>query len=108
MKTFNVFIKEMPKPVSFGLVYLGCLVSYNGVASYNDATRHLAMFRSGTLHAGPSIRSEWDAVKYGATVNSAQRFWDSLVWPVTVVENIIPWIALALNPPPKGDSAKPA
>ena len=40
------------------------------------------------------VKSEWDAVKYGSQVNCGERLWDSICWPITITNNIIPWLVL--------------
>lgn len=100
MASIFVFIKQLPKPVSYcGTIYLSCLLGYNGVASYMSAKRHLEMFRGDELKTlKPPINTEWEAVKYGAYVNSGERLWNSIVWPVKLIENLVPWLVLTLNP----------
>jgi hypothetical protein len=44
------------------------------------------------------VKSDWDAVKYGASVKCLERFWDSILWPITLTNNIIPFLVLTLNP----------
>ncbi len=98
MKSLIVFIKELPKPVRYsGAAYLGCLLCYNAGSSYIDAKNYLIKYRENTLDDSENIQSEWDAVKYGASVNSLERLWNSLIWPITITNNIIPWIVLTLN-----------
>ena len=100
MASIFVFIKQLPKPVSYcGTIYLACLLGYNGVASYMSAKRHLEMFRGDELNSlKPSINSEWEAVKYGAYVKSGKRLWNSIVWPIKLIDNLVPWLVLTLNP----------
>lgn len=100
MKSLIFFIKELPKPVRYsGAAYLGCLLCYNAGSSYIDAKNYLIKYRESTLddNEKKDLKSEWDAVKYGASVNSLERLWNSLIWPITVTNNIIPWIVLTLN-----------
>lgn len=100
----NKFIfayKELPKPIKRStLIYLLCLFGYNIFGSYRDSKFYLDKFREGSLKE-TKIKSDWDAVKYGASVNFGQRMFDSLVWPITTINNTIPALVLALNPPKK-------
>ncbi len=70
------------------MAYLGCLLCYNAGSSYIDAKNYLIKYRENTLDY--SDKSEWDAVKYGASVNSLERLWNSLIWTITITNNIIP------------------
>ena len=100
MKTISVFVKEMPRPVRYiSMVYITALLLYNGSGSYMDAKEYLNKYRENTLsqNARGEIKSEWEAVKYGASLHSGQRLWDSIIWPVTLTNNIIPWLVLTLN-----------
>lgn len=100
MKSLIVFIKELPKPVRYsGIAYLSCLLCYNAGSSYIDAKNYLIKYRDNKLDNDDKkhITNEWDAVKYGASVNSLERLWNSLIWPITITNNIIPWIVLTLN-----------
>ena len=100
MRSFVIFIKELPRPVQYSsLAYLGCLLCYNAASSYIDAKSYLINYREGRLTQNEAkiIKSEWDAVKYGAYVNVGERLWNSLIWPITITNNIIPFLVLTLN-----------
>ena len=93
-----VYITELPKPVTYtGGFYVGSILLYNISSSYIDAKMALQMFRENKLDE-PSVKNEWDAVKYGANMNLGERFWNSILWPITVANNIVPWVVLAMNP----------
>lgn len=97
MKTLIVFIKELPDPVKYSsFVYIGCLLVYNASGSYIDAKRYLKKYRENNL-ANSEITSDWDAVKYGANLNCGKRLWNSIVWPITITNDIIPWLVLTFN-----------
>lgn len=100
MKSLNVFIKELPKPVKYtSFAYIGCLLIYNASGSYIDAKLYLKKYRENNLtnHEKDDIKSDWDAVKYGANLNCGKRLWDSIIWPITITNNIIPWLVLTFN-----------
>lgn len=94
-----IYVKQLPVPVKFSsLVYLGVAFGYNFFNAYVDAEQALIKYRNGGYHGYKTINSDWDAVKFGASENSIQRLWNSLTWPVSIAENIMPWIVLKLNP----------
>lgn len=106
-----VTFKELPSPVrTTTIVYISCLLNYNIFGTYVDSKIYLQKYREGKLHELgingrqlDEIRNDWDAVKYGAKANALNRLWDSLVWPITSITNIVPAIVLVLNPRPKTD-----
>lgn len=90
----------MPKPVSYTFIsYFGFLLSYNAIGSYSNAKQYLKKYRENALSPNErdQMKSEWEAVKYGAHVNSYELLWDSIIWPVTLTNNIIPFLVLTLN-----------
>ena len=100
MKSFIIFVKELPKPVKYSsFAYIGCLLIYNASGSYIDAKQYLEKYRENQLTNDEKneIKSDWDAVKYGANLNCVRRLWDSIIWPVTITNNIIPWLVLTFN-----------
>jgi len=109
-KIFVTF-KSLPSPVrTSSIVYIYCLLGYNIFGTYVDSKIYLQKYREGNLHELgvqsrqiDTIRNDWDAVKYGAKANAINRLWDSLVWPITSITNVVPAIVLLLNPRPKTD-----
>jgi hypothetical protein len=100
---FLVYYKQLPQPIKLSsIVYLSCLLGYNLFGTYNDSKIYLDKYRKGELEK-KDLKSDWDAVKYGANYNFLERLFESLIWPVTTINNIIPAIVLALNPPKKDD-----
>jgi len=100
MKSLIVFIKELPKPVSYTCIsYFGFLLLYNVSGSYVNAKQYLKKYRENELlpNERDIMKSEWEAVKYGAHVNYYKLLWDSIIWPVTLTNNIIPFLVLTLN-----------
>lgn len=97
---FHVFIKQIPSPVRFGsIVYFASIIGYNCFHAYSDSKCYLDKFRQNKLseQEGRLIKDDWDAVKYGAKCNSGERFWNSIIWPISIANNIVPWIVLQLN-----------
>jgi len=100
-------MKELPTPVKFSsLVYLGVALGYNFINAYVDAEQSLIEYRNGVtarkgINGHVNLKSEWEAVKYGASDNSLKRLWDSMTWPFSIAENIMPWIVLKLTPAPR-------
>lgn len=107
-KLFVTF-KSLPSPVrTTTIVYTSCLLGYNIFGTYVDSKLYLNKYREGNLHELgvhsrqiDEIRNDWDAVKYGAKANALNRLWDSLIWPITSITNIVPAVVLVLNPNPK-------
>jgi hypothetical protein len=103
--TFN----QLPNSMRYStIVYLSCLFGYNIVGTYVDSKIYLAKYRSNKLvelnlskNEMQSIKNDWDAVKYGANAHALERLWDSIVWPITTVKNIVPAIVLIMNTPPR-------
>lgn len=93
----------MPRPIQLSTyVYLGSLLLYNAVGAWNDAKNKLIQYRENKLkeYEKKNITDEWTAVKYGANENSGERFFNSIIWPVKTITNLIPFMVLQLNPPP--------
>ncbi len=95
-----VSFKNLSKPIRWTTItYISCIFGYNVIGTYDDAKSYLYKYRSGELlNEKNIINSEWDAVKYGAQYNTFKRLYDSIIWPISIIENIIPTIVLALNP----------
>jgi hypothetical protein len=106
MVNLLVTFKNLSRPVRWSTIaYISCLFGYNVIGTYVDAKNYLNKYRSGEINKSKhneeeDIKSEWDAVKFGAQYNAFKRLYDSIIWPISVAENIIPTIVLALNPPP--------
>ena len=100
--------KELPPPVRTSVIIYGyCLLGYNAYGAYVDATIYLKKYREGKLrefinndYSFNKIKNDWDVVKFGAGVHFFERLWDSVIWPVKLITNVVPAIVLLLNPPP--------
>ena len=107
----NLFVtfKQLPDAVRLSTkLYFGCLLGYNIVGTYLDSKMYLEKYRTRRLvdldlstNQIENIKTEWDAVKYGANSRALERLWDSIVWPVTTIKNIVPAIVLMMNPGPR-------
>ncbi len=108
---FVVIFKELPKPVKLSsALYVTCILGYNIYGTYSDSKTYLDKFREGKLedlgisdYQKNHIKTDWDAVKYGANSRCLERLWDSIVWPITSIKNLVPAIVLMLNPPKKNE-----
>lgn len=114
-KLYSTFI-ELPKPVRLStVVYFSSFFAYNIFETYKSSKQVLVAYRKdpkakhGLLDLGikdyqvDQIKSDWDAVEFGAYNKFCERFFDSLVWPFTFVRGTIPSIVLVFNPPEKKD-----
>jgi hypothetical protein len=101
---FIHFYNLPPKIKYSGLMYASCIFMYNVVGSYNDSKFYLHKFRTKTLsdYDTSFIKNDWEAVKYGANLNFFGRLFDSIIWPITAFNNIIPIVVLQMNPPLEG------
>jgi hypothetical protein len=102
---------------SIGVIYISSLLGYNIVNTYSDSKKSLLQYRKeknskGILYLDDQtgcdagrymdsiepITSEWEAVKRGAQEKMWERFTHSIIWPITITNNFIPWIVLQFNP----------
>lgn len=98
-KTLFIKFQSLPSPIRYGsYVYVGSLIVYNIGATYIDSTNFLKKYRNGEVSTYNNIKNDWEAVKYGASENFWSRLVDSIVWPVSLCSNIIPYIVLSMNP----------
>ena len=102
-----IYFKSLPKPIQWSTYfYVSSLLIYNGASSYIDGKNALTEYRTQTPFNFKHVltcNNEFEAVKYGSSYNFYNRFLDSVIWPVSITSNIIPYIVLSLNPknPPK-------
>ena len=104
LSRFLVTFRELPRPIKWSsMVYITCGISYNIVGTYIDSKVYLQKYRNG-IECHSSVTNDWEATKFGANENSFGRLWDSIVWPINVITNVVPSIVLTLNPhPPKNE-----
>jgi hypothetical protein len=103
---FIVTIKNSPQ-ASFIIPYLLCSTGYCIGHSYKNSKNFLIHYRTNKLaeldlpeYEKTKIKSEWDAVKYGAGYMFYDTFWCSIIWPISIASDIMPTIVLLINPPP--------
>lgn len=102
MNKYTIYFKQLPRPIQLSTyVYIGSLLLYNCIGAWVDAKNKLIQYRENKLtqYEKKEIKDEWTAVKYGANENSVERFFNSVIWPVKTITNLIPFIVLQLNPP---------
>ena len=100
MNLFVVYFNELPKNTKYLLYfYIGSLFTYNTISTYIDSKNKLLKFRTNKLDSYQkiNIKNEWDAVKYGASENFLPRLINSILWPINVISNVIPYIVLTFN-----------
>lgn len=103
MNKYIILFTQLPTPIKLSsYFYIGSLLIYNGIGTYFDAKQKLIAYREDKLSENEhfEINDEWTAVKYGANEHFAKRLFDSIIWPVKTITNIIPFIVLQLNPKP--------
>lgn len=79
------------------IVYISSTLSYTCAKSYIDSKDYLIKYRNNNLCISEvfEIKSELDAIRYGAKVNFAETFSNAMIWPyVGVVTIIAPSIVL--------------
>ena len=107
----KLFVKfmQLPAPTRITtIMYLSCLLGYNIIGTYADSTTYLNKYRLEQQSLNKkecvgsewsAVKSDWEAVKYGANHHLWERLFASIVWPITTIKNIVPSIVLMLNPP---------
>lgn len=103
MNKYTIYFKQLSRPIQLSTyVYLCSLLLYNGIGAWFDAKNKLIQYRENKLkeYEKNEIKDEWGAVKYGANSNFAERFLNSIIWPVKTITNLVSFMVLQLNPPP--------
>ena len=93
------------KNLVFG--YIGGIITYNIVVAYIDGKDGLATYKTlknSQLNSSYSIysyeynlnncKNKWSAVKFAFLYNFENNFLSSIIWPLKVVSNIIPFLVL--------------
>ncbi len=85
--------------INYGFIYIGFVLLYNCYEIYNNSVLYLNKYRNKELtsHEKTEIHDDWTAVKYGSQQNLFQNLWNSIIFPITIASNIIPYIVLLLN-----------
>ena len=103
IRVMFVKFQELPQPIRLSTIgYLGSILIYNAAAAYVDSKDAIDKFKAGELTKEPYINgrritTKWEAAKFGANKNFGENMWNSLIWPVKTVSNIVPMIAVGLN-----------
>lgn len=95
-----VYIKQLLNQIKLTTIfYISSTLSYTCTRSYIDLKDYLIKYRNNNLDIIEcfKIRSELDAVRYGAKVNFGETFSNAMIWPYVSVTNIIPNIVLMMN-----------
>lgn len=103
MNKYVIYFKQLPRPIQLSTyIYLGSLLLYNGIGTWYDAKNKLIQYREHELneYEKNEIKDDLSAVKYGANSNFSERFFNSIIWPVKTITNLIPFVVLQLHPPP--------
>jgi hypothetical protein len=101
MNRYTIYFKQLPYSVKLSTnIYIGCVIGYNIGKSWIGAKNKLIEYRENklTYHEKENIKSEWCALKYGADEFLAKNFFESIIWPVITIPNIIPFMVLLCNP----------
>ena len=103
LSKFLVTFRELPPPIRWSsILYITGGFGYNIFGTYVDSKTYLQKYRNGTT-CDSSVTNEWEATKYGAGEHAFGRLWNSIVWPITLITNVVPSIVFTLNPPPPKD-----
>lgn len=115
-----VYFKRLPQPIKVSTyVYVSGLLAYNVATAYRDSKSALTMYHSKHY---PTFKdkyngeynyqednqkkyyeklktctNDWDAAKVGASYFKWERLWDSIVFPITIVSDIVPSIVVSLH-----------
>jgi hypothetical protein len=115
-----VYFKSLPQPIKMTTyAYVSGLLSYNVGTAYMDSKKALNMYNSKTVpHIQDKYNGEynyqednqriyyeklkicnndWEAAKLGASYFKWERLWSSIVFPITIVSDIVPSIVVALH-----------
>ena len=115
-----IYFKSLPKPIKLSTyVYATGLLSYNVGTAYIDSKTALNVYHSkkyptyedkynGEFNANHYIlekyyselkicNNDWEAAKLGASYFKWERLWNSIVFPINIVSDIIPSIVVALH-----------
>jgi hypothetical protein len=105
MSSIIVYFKSLSKPVRWTTTYVSGLLVYNGGSSYISAKTALHDYRYNRYDRfGKELlhcKDNFEATKYGSSYDFNSRFSRSIIWPIGIISNIIPYVALKLNSPKK-------
>ena len=94
MSTYNKVLQYK----MLATMYASGIVLYNAAGCYDGAMQTLKRFDAKTPYDREShITTQWDAVKYGSNYQSVDRFLNSIIFPITAINDMIPVIVLKLH-----------
>lgn len=116
----TVYFNSLPQPIKMTTyAYIGGLLSYNALTAYTDSKKALNVYHSkhypefkdkynGEFNYEQvsqeryykqlkTCTTDWEAAKLGASYFKWTRLWNSIVFPVTMVSDIVPSIVIALH-----------
>lgn len=102
MNQYIIYFQQLPTPVQFSTcIYMSSFIAYNAGGTWLDAKNKLTQYRNNKLTDSEkkNIKDDWTAVKYGANEKFWERFLNSIIWPVKLMSDIIPFLVLQMNPP---------
>lgn len=88
--------------------YAGFAVLHNFVSNYNVGKNALDDYRYNKTNDNLTfsvtargnyvkVKSEVDAIKHRISCGSFERFWNSVFFPITLIEEVMPAIVIATN-----------
>ena len=115
-----VYFKSLPPPIKVSTyAYVTGLLSYNVGKAYLDSKKALELYHSKQYTTCPEkydgsfnyelnaeemyhnqlkkCSNDWEAAKLGASYFKWERWCDSIVFPITIVSEIVPSIVVALH-----------
>ena len=88
----------LKKKIVYGYL-LGSIVD-NGYGSYQSGRNALEEFRNDpTKYPDRRVKTDWQAAYYGCSSEICSRFFESLVWPISIASRVMPSMIIWLNPP---------
>ena len=99
IKNIIYCIRFLENEYHLSLMYYISLFIYNIGFMYLDSKQKLIEFREDKIPQNQKsyITNEWDSVKFGSREKIWQRFFESFLWPLPFISNIIPYIVLKFN-----------
>ena len=115
-----VYFKSLPQPIkATTYAYVTGLLSYNVGKAYLDSKKALELYHSKQYTTCPEkydgsfnyelsaeenyhnqlkmCKNDWEAAKLGASYFKWKRLCDSIIFPITMVSDIVPSIVVALH-----------
>lgn len=95
-------IKSVPLPIrcvtySYITVALGMHFS----STYNDCKMEVLKYDRSDKDDEIRLKTRYEIAKQGANKNWWDNMGNSIIWPCTFINSVVPWIVLSLNPETK-------